>query len=152
MFEGDWRDNLPEGKCSINFSDYWKYEGFMKAGQFDGQGFLFFNGTRLNEGKWYNNLCEDRVDVTARDGFAFKAGYYFFMKSPKEKDDSKDFRVYYKQFVSEHRQYILNLFLIDSKLVAHTIVKFIGDTQFTHVSVHENQQKLLHNGAEYDVV
>jgi hypothetical protein len=61
VFEGDWKDNLPEGKCSVYFSDSWKYEGFMKEGRLDGQGFLFFNGTRLNEGRWFNNLSEDRV-------------------------------------------------------------------------------------------
>lgn len=25
VFEGDWRNNLPDGKCSVNFSEFWKY-------------------------------------------------------------------------------------------------------------------------------
>ena len=28
----------------------------MKEGKFHDQGYLFFNGSRINEKKWYNNL------------------------------------------------------------------------------------------------
>lgn len=54
----------------------------MKEGRFDGQGFLFFNGTRLNEGKWFNNLSEDRVEITNKDKITLREGYYFFIRSP----------------------------------------------------------------------
>lgn len=79
-FEGVWKNNMPSDKCSIFFSEHWKYEGFMKEGRLHDQGFLFFNGSRLNEKKWYNNLSEDRVDITEKM-ISFPVGYYFFVKN-----------------------------------------------------------------------
>lgn len=79
-FEGMWKNNLPTDKCSVYFSEYWKYEGMMKEGQFHDQGYLFFNGIRINEKKWCYNLSEDRVDISEKP-VEFSSGYYFFVKS-----------------------------------------------------------------------
>jgi len=29
VFDGEWQNNLPHGKCSVSFSEMWSYEGMM---------------------------------------------------------------------------------------------------------------------------
>jgi hypothetical protein len=29
VFDGEWKNNLPHGKCSASFSEMWSYEGMM---------------------------------------------------------------------------------------------------------------------------
>lgn len=55
-YDGEWNNNIPNGKGNINFSNLWMYDGELKDGMLDGNGVLHFNVTRLKHTKWYRNL------------------------------------------------------------------------------------------------
>ncbi len=56
VFDGEWQNNLPHGKCNISFSETWSYDGMMESGMLHGQGILTFNGMRIGGTKWIRNL------------------------------------------------------------------------------------------------
>ena len=73
VFDGEWQNNLPDGKCSASFSSMWSYEGMMDKGNLHGQGVLTFNGIRIGGTKWIRNLEEDIITNTMNP---LEAGYY----------------------------------------------------------------------------
>lgn len=54
-FEGEWDQNVPNGKCNINFGGNWTYEGQLDQGMLHGPGVLTFNGIRIGTTKRFLN-------------------------------------------------------------------------------------------------
>lgn len=73
------------------------------------------------------------------------------MKVPQKEADN-EYKVYYKQFNSDRKLIVLNVFLIDAKQIVCNLVRFFSELTITEVEIHENVQRVLYNCGEFDII
>lgn len=70
-YDGNWKNNQPNGKGKYTFLDGDRYEGSFKNGRFDGEGTMYYNDGAKFKGYWSNNKKHGSGTLYAANGKIF---------------------------------------------------------------------------------
>jgi hypothetical protein len=143
-YSGNWENNLPHGRGNIFFSESWKYDGSLRAGKLHDEGTLAFNGSRVIETVWFNNLPEKKLERAELDP---QPGYYLF--APHEEAEYK-MVLYYK--LHHCSRWVINLCGLDFRAHIQHVSMLILRRRVSAVHLLERQDNYLFSLEPFEAV
>lgn len=75
-YEGEWKNDMPNGKGIYSYANGEKYEGLLYAGVRQGFGRYYYTDHSIYDGQWTNNLREGSGTLIHENGEKITAQWY----------------------------------------------------------------------------